>query len=532
MKSNKITFEMLDGYVKSKLDEKLDVRLVSCFDDIPQVKTEQDANNYIIMSDDIITTSSGDKVNRKGYIYSAYKTGDSYVFTGIQEKIEFYPYDILNNNPFALKNHTHKPEETDAINWKDIQNTPDEYMPKEHMHDWEDVFNKPNTYPPSEHTHDDINTTSTWEDISNKPETFPPSAHTHNISDIENITTANSNTKNMCYNPTFRVRQRLVASPWDFNNPKTSFNMSGISPTLYFDRWYFSASCTDLESTNISFLDKGFTFRPKFNPFNTYQPEDMIYNIGQFDMEQRFSPKDLGYNDNLKGEEIPITISLGSNMENSTALFHCVEVYQNDVLVGNINENKGNITSSFTITDDNINQYITIKFTFHFTNEHLWDEFKNTREIEIYYVKIESGTTATPFIADSYEDELKECEKFYQLVQIPYSPIVTNRFGKFEILLHLNTMMNKTPTIRTLSNIVLHNLADPTKTVLAMSSNSNMSNDYNIKLDNQKYLSINNAEKNTTLSTENNQLYFITNSADPLEALKGKALISLEAEYE
>lgn len=288
----------------------------------------------------------------------------------------------------------------------------------------------------------------------------------------------------------------------------------------------------DLESTNISFLDKGFVFRPQFNTFNTYQPEDMVYDIGQFDMEQRLSPKDLGYNDDLKGKEIPITISLGSNMENSNALFHSVEVYQNDVLIGNINENNGNVTSNFTITDDNINQYITIKFTFRFTNAHLWDEFKNTRKIEIYYVKIENGTNATSFKATSYEEELKECEKFYQLIQIPYSPIVTNRFGKFEILLHLNTMMNKTPKVKTLSNIIFHNALDSTKVVSVMSSNSDISNDYNIKLDHQKYLSINNAEKSTTLSTENSQIYFITNSADTLDALKSKALLALEAEYE
>jgi len=408
LKANKISYEMLDTPLKSMLDKNMDTGLVRSYSDIPVVRSEFDKEAYIIVDDDMYFEGEEEK-NRKGYIYYAKNISDSYVYVGRQKSIEFTPYDLAENNPFAFKNHTHDLSGEDyTISWDNVLNKPESWHPGRHTHvsgevdiSWADISRKPEVFPPAEHTHGSSGGIGeTWEDISGRPGLFGV---------------------NLIHNPGFKIHQRYKDD--DFFKDIESNGES----VIVFDRW----QC-------INELD--ITAQVKKSEDGGIKVTAADESYGYFTLRQRLSSKEIGYSAGVIRKNY--TLSINADLQNVYSL----GLFVNNIKVGDLKtEKKVSFPFDIFVFKDYVN--IDLKVS---------PLSGSPVDFTVYSIKLEEGDVATNYIDTSESMELLRCKRYYQRLMLPQNIIQSFENNQIRLMYPGYIQMVQTPDVKLLNDLYIH----------------------------------------------------------------------------
>lgn len=410
MKVNKIGYEMLDDTLKSIIDKNVDTGLVKSFSHIPSIRTMQDKEAYIILDDDIYLEENEEK-NRKGYIYYAENLGDGYVYVGKQKDIEFTPYDLLENNPFAFKEHTHDLSGSDyTISWDSVTGKPESWHPSRHTHvsgevsvGWADINEKPEVFPPAEHSHGSGGQLDRgWEDILNKPGLYG---------------------NNLLHNTAFKVHQRYDDMDFPMNI------LSDGEAKIIFDRWAF------INELNIPMS----VSREANGGFSV----DGLNNVSKYDIfkiRQSVKASEIGYS---KGAGMKrFNVSVNGEFENILS----IELYINNMLLGTLNNSDNtNFQINFGVLRNDIIFELQITF-----KENVLPSFK------LYNIKMEAGEFKTDYVDVNESLELLRCKRYYQRLTLPENVIISGSNDHVRFIYPGYINMIKTPSVTLLNDLYIH----------------------------------------------------------------------------
>ncbi|MCR2033695.1 hypothetical protein [Anaerofustis stercorihominis] len=410
MKVNKIGYEMLDSTLKSILDKNVDTGLVKSFLDIPNIRTEDDHEAYIILDDDIYMEENEEK-NRKGYIYYAENIGEGYIYVGKQNEIEFTPYDLLENNPFAFKEHTHDLSGSDyTIFWDSVTGKPESWHPSRHTHvsgevsvDWEDINEKPEVFPPAEHSHGSGGELDRgWEDILNKPGLYG---------------------NNLLHNTSFKVHQRYK----DLDFPLEI--VSDGEAKMIFDRWAF-----------INELNIPMSVSKVENGGFSVEGVNNVSNYDIFKIRQTVKASEIGYS---KGAGIKrLNVSVNGEFDN----VYSIELYINNMMLGNLNNSDN---TNFQVNFGVLRNDIVFELQIIFKNDVL-PSFK------LYNIKMEAGEVKTDYVDISESLELMRCKRYYQRLTLPENVILSASHNHIRLIYPGYIGMIETPSVKSLNDLYIH----------------------------------------------------------------------------
>lgn len=410
MKVNKIGYEMLDSTLKAILDKNVDTGLVKSFLDIPNIRTEDDHEAYIILDDDIYVEENEEK-NRKGYIYYAENIGEGYKYVGKQNEIEFTPYDLLENNPFAFKEHTHDLSGSDyTIFWDSVTGKPESWHPSRHTHvsgevsvDWEDINEKPQVFPPAEHSHGSGGELDRgWEDILNKPGLYG---------------------NNLLHNTSFKVHQRYddMDFPLDI--------LSDGESKMIFDRWAFINELNIPMS--VSKIENG-----GFSVVGT----SIEGTLDKFKIRQTIKASEIGYSKDAGMKRF--NVSVNGDFENVFS----VELYINNMIIGDLLDSN---SLNFPINFGRLNNDIIIELRVSFKDDVL-PSFK------LYNIKLETGEFKTDYVDVNESLELLRCRRYYQRLTLPENVILSGLHNHVRFIYTGYTDMIETPLVKSLNDLYIH----------------------------------------------------------------------------
>lgn len=352
MKSNQISYEMLDDSLKAKLDLSIDTTLVKNYESIPSIRGSEDSSVYIIVDDDVYTNEDLEEENRKGYVYYAKNIGEEYSYIRTQEEIKFLSYNLFNSSPFAFKNHTHELIGDYKVRYEDIINLPENFHPSRHIHEKEDI--------------------------------------NYDFNILEDVKGKNNN---ILDNSAFFICNRYTA----YEISQTS----GQTSKIIFDRWKINANIN-----SISIKDIGFNI--SLLSANTYLSQ--VINKESF-CEDIYSLTSKDY-----------TVSIDGKFEN----IKLISLYINEEKKGNLQNN----TISFSIDFSLVTQDINLKLEF--------EPMDNNTEysFDLYYVKLEKGSSKTNYELEDISITAVKCKKYYDTLYINEKQVSSKENG--HILLSFN----------------------------------------------------------------------------------------------
>ena len=192
-----------------------------------------------------------------------------------------------------------------------------------------------------------------------------------NVALVENVSNPN-----LLINPDFRINQR----------GKTAYNAPGIDKTYTVDRWclqYMSGADLSISDDYITVLDG-----------------NLLQYIEDY---KKLSNKTVTLSVQWKGLNSG-ALKVSFVYWSDTATFTALDSSIMSVVAGEAtNLRTDNIT--FTIPDLSNSTAAAIRF--------YKDNFSSSAAYAIYWVKLEEGSAATPFVSPDYTTELLKCQRYY-----------------------------------------------------------------------------------------------------------------------